>query len=204
MHAMMFVRRAFESIARAFEVFALRCTLATLRRRRTALERARELAQTLERVETTLDRLDVASREIFEAIRLELAPTCDGGPPNAEVEDEAFRSSAADAFVEEIFENDDIDVSVREKVDKRRLERRVREMLREYRDFTRRDASKFPLHRRLYHFADAHLSRLDKFRGELRSRPPFTKDEELRGVIERITEVEEKLSVDASSARAFL
>lgn len=190
---MMFVRRAVESIARAFEVFALRCTLATLRRQRIALERARELAQTLKRVETTLDRLDVAYREIFQDIRLELAPTCDGGPPNAEAEDDAFRSSAAKKFVEEIFERDDVDVGVREKVDKGRVETRVRELLRDSHNFTRRDASKFPLHRRLYHFADAHLSRLDAFRAELRSRPPFTNDEELRRVIERITEVEEKL-----------
>lgn len=190
---MMFVRRAVDSIARAFEVFALRCTLATLRRRKSSLERARELAQTLERVETTLDRLDVAYREIFEEIRLELAPTCDGGPPNADAEDEAFRSSAAKKFVEEIFENDDVDVGVREKVDKRRLERRVHDMLRDSRDFTRRDASKFPLHRRLYHFADAHLSRMDEFRAELRSRPPFTKDEELRRAHEQIIEVETKL-----------
>lgn len=191
---MMFVRRAVESIARAFEVFALRCTLATLRRQRSALERARDLAQTLERVETTLDRLDVAYREIFEDIRLDLAPTCDGGPPNAEAEDDAFRSSAAKKFVEEIFERDVDDDVVREKVDKGRVETRVRELLRDSHNFTRRDASKFPLHRRLYHFADAHLSRLDKFRAELRTRPPFAKDEELRRVIERITEVEEKLA----------
>jgi len=190
---MMFVRRAVDSIARAFEVFALRCTLATLRRRKSSLERARELAQTLERVETTLDRLDVAYREIFQDIRLELAPTCDGGPPNAEAEDDAFRSSAAKKFVEEIFKRDDDDDVVREKVDKGRVETRVRELLRDSHNFTRRDASKFPLHRRLYHFADAHLSRLDAFRAELRTRPPFAKDEELRRVIERITEVEEKL-----------